>query len=317
MNKVLFVFGANNKEQSVPPLVFAQGNSLKELGIEVLYFGIIGKGGIGYLKNIPRLRKVIKKNKIELVHAHFSFSAIITSLTFTRRPIIVSYLGSDVNSGKSIHRFILKLERFFHWKAIIVKSEEMKSRVNTKKSLIVLPNGVNLDIFQPANSLHEKQKLNWNPEKLHILFPADPNRVEKNFKLLQDAIRLVKEHREIEVHYFDNTPHEMVPSMISASDVVVLCSLWEGSPNVIKEAMACNKVIVSTKVGDIEWLLESVNGAFLSNQSSKDLALNLEKAIFFLDEKQVTNGRNRINELNLSSFNVARELKQIYITLAL
>ena len=99
---------------------------------------------------------------------------------------------------------------------------------------------------------------------------------------------------------------------MNASDIVVLTSLREGSPNVIKEAMACNCPVVATDVGDIAWLFGNEPGHFLSGFDPQDVATKLNMALEFSEEYGRTSGRNRIIELGLDSESVARRIVGVY-----
>ena len=147
--------------------------------------------------------------------------------------------------------------------------------------------------------------------KKNILFPSNPARPEKNYSMLKDAINQINDS-EIQIHTLINVPHKEVPVYINASDVIVMTSLWEGSPNAIKEAMACNKPIVSTNVGDVQWLFGNEEGHFLSSFDSKELNIQIQKALRFSEEKKTTKGSERIVDINLSSDKVANELIKIY-----
>ena len=83
MMKVLFV-SSGNSDIGISPLIKAQGDSLESLGIKVDYFLINGKGLVGYLKNIPRLKSILKKYNYDIVHAHFSLSGMVASLARTK-----------------------------------------------------------------------------------------------------------------------------------------------------------------------------------------------------------------------------------------
>ena len=81
---------------------------------------------------------------------------------------------------------------------------------------------------------------------------------------------------------------------MNAADVLILCSDTEGSPVVIKEAMACNLPIVSTAVGDVPAVIQHVEGCYLAEQNTEDLADKLELA---LARDRRTDGRQAIQHL--------------------
>jgi teichuronic acid biosynthesis glycosyltransferase TuaC len=82
--------------------------------------------------------------------------------------------------------------------------------------------------------------------------------------------------------------------------------LHEGSPNVIKEAMACNCPIVSTDVGDVKEVIGETEGCFISSFEAKDIATKLQLAINF----GRTKGRQNISKLE--SHKIAKEIEKIY-----
>jgi glycosyltransferase involved in cell wall biosynthesis len=311
--KVLFVAGGNVEKFGIPPLIKAQGESLKQYGIDINYFPIVGKGFKGYLSSISKLKNHIKNNPVDVIHAHFSFSGIVASLAKTKTPVVVSLLGTDVNGSGILKTIILKCLPLFLWKAIIVKSEEMSKKLGKTKSHII-PNGVDTGLFKPLEQAQCKKQLNWNNKKIHILFAANPKRPEKNFSLAKEAIKLLNNNNNynIELHFFENIEHQNIPVWLNASDLVILSSLWEGSPNVIKESMACNCPIVATNVGDIEWLFGNEPGHFLADFTSEDFANKIEQALNYVEKHEKTNGRERILELGLDSETVAKKIIEIY-----
>ena len=305
---ILFVCSGNS-QNGISPIVFNQGESLKKEGVNIEYFTIKGKGLKGYLKNILPLKKQIKANKYDLIHAHFSLSAFTASLAGAS-PLVVSLMGSDVKSKNSFIKLIKMFNYIFNWRLLIVKSSDMKTSLGIKSS-VVIPNGVNISKYYPENIKKSQEKINWNTSKINILFAADPSRFEKNFNFTQEAVNKIKTPT-IELYTLVNIPNSDVPQYLNAADIILLSSLWEGSPNIIKEAMACNKVIVSTDVGDVKMLFGNEIGLFINPININEYIENIEKALIFIKTNPYSNGRNRIIDLKLDDKSIALTLIEKY-----
>jgi teichuronic acid biosynthesis glycosyltransferase TuaC len=305
--KILFVYSANSKK-GISPIVKAQANSIIKQGVEVFFYGIVGKGLRGYLSNIYPFRKIVKGVNPDIIHAHYSLSAIMASFVKSK-PLVVSLMGSDVKSSKSFKRIIRFFEKLF-WDLTIVKSEDMKQTFNNNK-LKVVPNGVDISVFKPLNKTICQNELHWDNTKTHILFAANPNRPEKQYQLAKKSVESIA-NENIILHTLIDVEHSVIPVYMNASDIVLLTSKWEGSPNVIKEAMACNKTIVATDVGDIKWLFGVEEGFYLCKNNFEDITRNLKLTLDFLRTSTVTQGRERIIELELDSDSVAKKLITVY-----
>lgn len=299
--RVLFVSSGNSK-YGISPIIKNQGESLKKKGIEIDFFTIKGKGIFGYLKNVPKIRN-LGKEKYDIVHAHYSLSAFATSLAGIS-PIVVSLMGSDINSSNSF----LKIIKFFYkisWKKVIVKSQDMKGKLGMK-GIEIIPNGVDFRKFMFLDKQESIQYLGWEPNKKHILFAANPKRLEKNYQLAKESFKNIIS-KNVELHFLENTPNEEMVYFFNASDVILLTSLWEGSPNVIKEAMACNIPIVSTDVGDVKEVIGNTEGCYITTFEAADVAKKIQLA---LDFGKRTTGRKDIQ--HLESGIVAKKIIEIY-----
>jgi teichuronic acid biosynthesis glycosyltransferase TuaC len=244
-----------------------------------------------------------------MVHAHYSFSAYVASLAGAK-PLVVSLMGSDIKAN-FLHKFVIRSFSFlFDWKKIIVKSEDMRNSLKIK-DVSVIPNGVDLSKFMPINKMESQLKLGWNTNKKYLLFAANPSRKEKNFQLIHDALQLITD-KDIELKTLVAVSSDEINFWYNASDVILLSSLWEGSPNVIKEAMACCKPIVTTNVGDVQYIINETEGCFLAEFDLKDYANQVIKALKFSDLNEKTSGNARIVKLGLSSENIAKKLIDIY-----
>jgi glycosyltransferase involved in cell wall biosynthesis len=313
--KVLFVCRGKTWKSGVSPIVAAQASSLVEAGLTIELYTILGKGLFCYLKELYPLMKYMRMSNYEVIHAHYSITGILAYLAkfigfcANRRkpPLVVSLMGSDVIQSivqiKMLRLFSSKL-----WSSTIVKSTKMYESLGVD-NVYVIPNGVSLSLFQEIDSLESKQKIGMEAvdEKI-ILFGADKDRIVKNFVLAQEAISNISGNNH-KVLCLGGVPHELVPYYLNSCDVVLLTSQWEGSPNVIKEAMACNRPIVSTDVGDVRWLLEGVSGCYIATPDAQDIADKIEQALSFEGR---TNGRERLIALHLDSDSVAKRLIEIY-----
>lgn len=311
MVKVLSISSGN--KGYVNPLIKAQQDSLLQFdkqNIEIDTYLIKGQGLVGYLRNITPLRNIMKRAEYVCIHAHYSLSGIVASLA-AGKPVITSLMGSDINKNK-FYKFVAKIYVSYFWDHTIVKSNEMATHFPEEK-VTVIPNGVDINKFMPKNRDQACKELDWNSSSIHILFAANPSRPEKNFQLADTAFKLVsKRIDDLQLHILENVPHEKIPLFMNASDVVVLSSKWEGSPNVIKEAMACNRPIICTNVGDVSWLFGNEKGHFISSHDAIDFSERLEECIIYSKYENETNGRNRILELKLDSESVAKKIIAIY-----
>lgn len=300
--KILFVASAN--KGAMTPIVVNQAEALISEGIQIDYFSIKGKGIKGYLRNVKPLRQFLRTHTYDAIHAHYSLSAFVASLAGAK-PLIVSLMGSDVKAA-GWYKFIIRLfARLFRWKAIIVKSNDMYRDLGVKRA-IVIPNGVNMERFLPMDKLECQKRLGWDATKKHVLFPANAARPEKDYELAQSACAHIE---DVELHAFENTPNEETPYWYNAADVVQMTSKWEGSPNAIKEAMACSRPIVATNVGDIVERLSGVEGTFVAHtREPQELSQLLSQAMTFT----ITNGRERIIADGLDAHEINKKLIELY-----
>jgi teichuronic acid biosynthesis glycosyltransferase TuaC len=317
--KVLFVISGNSKSFKISPVIKSQGDSLRDAGITVDYFTITGKGLLGYLKSVHRLRRYIKNNQFDIIHAHYILSGWTAVLAFPGQPVILSLMGTDVfgeyiNVNKrSVSKSYLTLLTYLvqpFVSAIICKSKGMEQYVYTKYKSYVIPNGVSLENIA-FNEEGFKDELQLNPERKYVLFLGNKDSRIKNFNLLKKSLDFMDMTDVSVIAPYPVLP-ESVFKYLNSSDVLVVPSFTEGSPNVVKEAMACNCQVVATNVGDIEWLFGDEPGYFISTFEPEDMAEKIKQALLFSERNGRTNGRRRIIDLGLDSKTVAGKLVDIY-----
>lgn len=309
--KILFICsGHKNFDGEFHPgaVVQNQANSFRDAGLEIDFFLIKGKGITGYLKSVFPLVKKLKKNQYDALHSHYSLSAFVTtiSLLFLGKKKfnhVVSLMGSDIQS-KGWKRYLIKYFNKTKWKETIVKSEKMAQDIGLSK-YHVIPNGVNLDIVKPKK---DKQQPTL---PMTVLFAANPNRKVKNYELAKSAMQKIDDTKaQLKVVY--NKPHAEIINEINEADIVLLTSRWEGSPNIVKESMACNKPVVSTDVGDVRQLFGNEAGYFITSQEIHSIIEKINEAITFVLENGKVKGRERIYSLHLDNNSTIKRIVKLY-----
>ena len=116
-----------------------------------------------------------------------------------------------------------------------------------------------------------------------------------------------REMPDAELVLLTKKPHDVVPIYMSACDVLVLTSALEGSPMVIKEAMACNLPIVSVTVGDVTEVIGDTPGCTIVEREPTAIAAKLVEA---LRTPRRTDGRTRIDHLRHDR--IASRIVEVY-----
>ena len=241
----------------------------------------------------------------DLVHANYGLTAPF-ALAQPRRPVVLSLWGGDLMGE---YRWLSK------WcarrcAATIVMSEQMKRSLDTPAT--VLPHGVDLQRFQPEDQQTAQRAVGWDRTATHVLFPYSPDRPVKNYPLAKRVFdRLQETHRSpLELHVLDGVDHDRMSTYMSAADLLLFTSRREGSPNVIKEALACNLPIVATDVGDVRERLAGVSPSKVC-QSESELVAAAETV---LADGRRSNGRETLSEVTLER--MGEQLIEIYETVS-
>lgn len=317
--KVLFVSSSNNKK-GLGPIIKSQGDSLELIGVDIDHFGI-ERGGIrGYCRSAILLAKHLKMNKYDIIHAHYGLSAIVALITKGKEKLIVSFMGDDIVGANRLDGSIRKSSILVAWLNIlfsswfynhsIVKSQEMLNKMN-HNSVSLIPNGVDVNVFYPADKANARNKLVFDAELKLVIFVSNPSREEKNYSLAYKAVNFLNDPSALLVPVYDND-HKRLHYYYNAADLLLLTSFHEGSPNVIKEAMACNCPIVSTDVGDVRWVMGNTEGCFISSFDAVNVSEKIKTAIEFRTKFGQTRGRERIIELGLDSETIAKRIVEVY-----
>lgn len=262
---------------------------------------------LDYLRFYPRvLRESL--GAYDLIHANTVRTAP-HALAQPALPVVTTFWGKDVLDTHSRQRTVSK------WCAkvadsVVVPSTEMADELGG--TVHVVPHGIDLGLFQPADRLAAKRDVGWDEETKHVLFPYVPARAEKNHSLAAAVVETVDRYLDVDVELqvVHGQPHDQMPRFMNAADALLLTSAYEGGPVAVKEALACNLPVVSTDVGDVSERVAGVDGAFVG-RSKADLTAALATV---LASDIRCDGRAAVEHLTVDD--MAAQLVSIYESVA-
>lgn len=269
MIRVLIV--SSDKSGKAAPFVFDIEVNLTRLNVTYDYHLLRGNKGLGYLKGFFSLKRRIASDNFDLIHAHFGFSGLVAA-TQRKLPVVVTYHGTDVNSP-----FL----RIFSWIAlrlstrVIYVSEKLHKILPSKGKGIVIPCGVDFEVFKPMDKIQCRKDLGLSSEGKYVLFSSSFDRQVKNPALAKAAISELKDDTILlELKGYSRSD---VVKLINASDLCLLTSHKEGSPQFVKEALACNVLVVSTDVGDVRERYENIPNCLITSNDPIEIANAIRK----------------------------------------
>jgi len=245
---------------------------------------------VDYLRFYGATLDVVSK-KYDLVHANYGLTAPM-ALAQPVRPVVLSLWGSDL-FGR--YGTVSKVCAQFA-DEVVVMSPEMAEELDD--ACHVIPHGIDFTRFEPSSTDAAKRSVGWDPSVSHVLFPYDPDRTEKNYPRAERVVDAVDERLDspvtLEVVY--GVPHERIPTYMNAADALLLTSTHEGSPNSVKEALACNTPVVSVDVGDVETVVSGASHSVVCDGDDELVAA----LCHVLSAAEAPDGRTAIEPLSLS-----------------
>lgn len=300
----ILIVASYNKNRFAPFIV-EQAEALKLHGCEIEYLGLQGKGIKGYVKNLPALRRRIRAFHPEVIHAHYGLSGLLANLQ-RRIPVVTTYHGSDINDKKAL-RFSNIAMRLSAWNVFV--STKTLEIAKPKKKYSLIPCGIDLSDLQLTEKSAARQKMNLSAEKKYVLFAGAFDNKVKNAPLAKEAVSLLRDNN-VELLELKGYSRDEVTLLMCAADAFLMTSFTEGSPQVVKEALACGCPIVSVDVGDVKERTQGVEGCYVAKtRKPQELAELLRNAMTF---ERKTKGRERILADGLDNCQVAAKLTDIY-----
>jgi len=310
-------WGAKALTPSAGIFVDRQIAALEKAGVRVTTFDIgTSHSPIHIVTRWLELRRHVQRLNPDLVHAQYGTIIGFVS-TFLSKPTVISYCGNDLRAGASVSKvrmylgFFLSNMAALRARAMICKSAQLRQALWwCRHRAVVIPSGVDLDLFSPGPRKIARKELGWELEHPIVIFNVRNDPKNKGLDLATAAMQIVQSRIPgTELRLIENVEPNRMPLYYRAADVLLCASLSEGSPNVVKEALACDLPVVSTPVGDVHERLAGVQPSAVVARDTKAIGEALVKVLL---ERKRCNGR--ANVASLSSENIAQRVLGVYRT---
>ena len=300
--RILIVCSANSGK--IAPFITEQAASVQKLGHQISVFTIRGKGLKGYLANYKRLKKEIVECKPDIIHAHYGLSALLANIQ-RKIPVVTTFHGSDIND-KRVFYYSLVAAVLSSYNIFV--SEKIRTKLKFVKKSIVIPCGVDTTFFKPVNSEEARIKLNLSKDKKYILFAGSFNQTVKNAPLAQ---RVVSKLDNVELIELSNFDRREVMLLLNAVDLLLMTSFSEGSPQIIKEAMACNCPVVSVDVGDVKSYFGNISQCYITSYDEEQIIDAIQN---IMTNGSRSNGYESIINSGLNLESIAHRIQNVYVS---
>ena len=288
-----------------------QVKGLCEIGmeVEVLLLDRAVEGARTYFRMREQIRKRLSQGKHDLVHIMYSgVMADLATRGLDPLPSVITIHGSDLMGERlsdpirrfSAHVGVLATRRAAkRATGIIVVSNRLRDALPLeieRSKVRVIPCGIDLNRFKPEDAVECRRKLGWRADTYHVLFATNGNPVKRP-ELARKTVELLKQRGVgVELHEMRGIPYSDVTTWINASHAMILTSLTEGSPTIVKESLACNVPVVSVDVGDVIERTTGITGCHVVGATVNDLARGLQEAV---SVRNLVDGRSRMQELSI------------------
>jgi teichuronic acid biosynthesis glycosyltransferase TuaC len=271
---------------------------------------------VAVLREAIRLRKTIREVRPDVVHAQFGTVTALVCVLISEVPVVITFQGQDLNPSPGISWIRSRLGRIFSQLAarraaeIICVSPGLRNHLAAIANPVhVLPAGVQMNLFSPLSMEECRAKIGWKPDEKVAVINAGDNPLRKRVDIAQAAVlHAQKSIPNLRLFVFQGRIHpDEMPLYLNAADCLIMASECEGSPCVVKEALACNLPIVSVDVGDV---VERLAGVTPSAIVPRDPIALGDKLVEIVRDGHRSNGREKVAELSEES--IARKVVDVY-----
>lgn len=298
--------------------VKTQAETLQHAGVEIELLVLKGRSRkLIYPKGVVALHRRLGRNSVDLVHAHYSFVGIVAR-TQWRVPVVVTYHGDDILGTRNAQGKITNFSKLVVAAgkvlgnladAVIVQSKEMADRLKSTANVHIIPHEVDFELFRPVEKDYARSVLGLDSGKKYLLFAANPMIAVKRFPLAKAvADRLAERDPSTELLVVYKETQERLALYMNGCDALVFPSFQEGSPNIVKQAMACNLPIVATDVGDVREVIGNTEGCYICDPDISDFVERLSEITLHCER---TRGHEHVRQL-FDPAKVSGKIIQVY-----
>jgi len=282
-----------------------QVDFLRAAGVAVDLFPFRGgKKPTRYAAAWLEVRRRLRRERYDLIHAQFGQSGLLALPK--RLPLVVTFRGDDLQGVLSdadgrhtpLGQLLPLVSRLVARRAdaTIIVSAHLKAFLDEAAQPHVIPSGVDFERFRLIPQAEARRRLGLSPDRRLVLFVGNPDLPRKRYRLAREAVEIASGSLPTDLVLGWAVPHDAIPFFMNACDALVFTSLQEGSPNAVKEALACNLPVVSVPIADVPERLCGIAGCEVcADDSPETIAAALERV---LRRGERTGSRERIRELD-------------------
>jgi len=294
------------------------------MDVRVMFVDRRKEGASVYYRIAPLLQRELADFAPDLIHVMYG-GVMADQVTKQRDlpPTVVTFHGSDL-LGENLSGLARKLISHYgvhcsrqaarRADGIIVVGRHLLKALRggiAATKVQVIPCGIDLERFKRIDQPTCRERLGWQPADFHVLFATSEGDPVKRPELARAAVGLLGgKYGHVKFHVLSGTPNSQVPYWLNAADVLLLTSKHEGSPTIVKEALACALPVVSVHVGDVPERIAGINGCHLAEPDPEDLARKLE--LVYKNRQRLNCGEKLQDFCNQT---IAARLEQFYLDL--
>jgi glycosyltransferase involved in cell wall biosynthesis len=300
-------------------MIFARNQIefLEQLGVTNRSFFLRSRTSPAVLLQEARsFRQAVAEFDPDLVHAHYGTVTALFCALLTRKPLVITFQGGDLNPYWHPNRLrppagrVLSQLAALRARRIICVSSELRDRLWWRHSkTCILPSGVDVTLFRPMARREARAALGWSGEESVVVSSAGTDPPRKRLDLARSAVDVAESLcGKIRFLVLDGHMEQREIALVfNAADALVFTSDTEGSPNIVKEALACNLPVVSVDVGDVKERLRGVQPAAIVGRDPREIGKALAAIVV---QRERSNGVQMIQDL--SAEHIALKVLQVY-----